>query len=66
MALPMPEWQNTLRRFSATGHIAEHAETALELGYPYILWNHRVYSVYQDVDGDICTHDMSLTIDDLK
>lgn len=61
-----PTWQNTLRRFSAFGHILEHAETALELGYPYILWNHRVYSVSQDADGEIEAVDMDLTIDDLK
>jgi len=66
MRLPMPEWQNTLRRFSAFGHIADHAKTAVQLGYPYILWNHRVYRAYTDEDGYVTTKDMGLTIDDLE
>jgi hypothetical protein len=66
MATKTPTWQNTVQRFSALGHITEHAETALELGYPFILWNHRVYSVFQDEDGNVCADDMGLTIDDLK
>lgn len=65
MALPIPAWQNTLQR-NTMAHMVTHAETALELGYPYILWNHRVYSVSQDPDGSIITKDMVLTIDDLK
>jgi len=61
-----PTWRNTLQRFSGFGHILEHAEVALELGYPYILWNHRIYEVFQDADGYVCAEDVKLNIDDLK
>ncbi len=66
MPTTKPLWRNTLQKNTAFGHILDLVEIASELGYPYILWNQRIYSVYQDEDGNINAVDTDLNIDDLE
>jgi len=66
MTLSIPSWRNTLQRTEPMGHFVNHVETALNLGYTYVLWNGRVYRAYTDNHGNATAEDIDLTIGDLK
>ena len=62
-----PTWKNTIHNDARNfGHISELSEIAYRLGYPYILWNDRVYKVHADNLGYAWEHDTGLTIKDIK
>ena len=54
-----PTWENTFNsRFKWWGHISHALDYAHKGGYPYLLWNDRIYTA----EGK----DTNLTVEDLR
>lgn len=64
-----PTWKNVLHKGNKDtrdpAHISEWSALALLVGYPYILWNDRIYYVWDADDSFPMATDTGWTTDDV-
>lgn len=62
-----PTWRNTLHNDALVfGHISELTQIAIQIDYPFICWNDRIYMIAYDEDMYLWEVDTGWTIDLLE